>query len=148
MSVNTQGNDSGTDLVELISKEISLARDERRPTSRQQLAEIVNDRTGMPVPEALTLVDTYCDEKEPAIPYYLQEEFAIPWLKAIAVLNVVIGVAAIWYGVKVLRTTPPKPGWPWFSLGTIFCGLGVFAWVQSLERFAERRRKRRQANTR
>jgi hypothetical protein len=145
MSVNAQGKESGVDLVELIEKEISTARDERRPTSRQQLAEIVNERTGMPVPEALTLVDTYCDEKEPAIPYYLQDEFAIPWLKAVAVINVVIGVAFLWYGVKVLRTVPAKPGWPWFCIGTIFCGLGAFAWVQSLERFVERRRKRSQA---
>jgi len=140
MSSTTKGPEDNVDLIQLIASEIKESREQYRPTSRQRLAELVQERTGMPHAEATALVDTYCEENEPGVPYYLQEEFAIPYLKVIAVLNVLCGIAACYYGVKVLKTS--KPGWPWFCLGTTFCGLGALAWVKSLERYAARKRQR------
>jgi hypothetical protein len=142
MSSPTHGSDKGVGHVDIIQREIQKARDDRRPTSRQMLAEIINDRTGMPVSEALHIVDAYCENEEPAIPYYLQDEFAIPYLKFVAVIIALAGVGFFWYGVTQQRIG--KPAYVWYSLGTVVVGLGVFAWVQSLEKFVQRRRARRQ----
>lgn len=140
MSTPTKGPDHPVGHVDIIQNEIQKARDDRRPTSRQQLAEIIRERTGMPVNEALPIVDAYCEAEEPAIPYYLQEEFAIPYLKFVAIMIVVGGLFFIYYGVTEQRKG--RPAYVWYSLGTVVIGLGVFAWVQSLEKYVERRRKR------
>lgn len=140
MSSPTQGPETPATHLDIIQSEIKQARDDRRPTSRQQLAEIIRDRTGMPVNEALQIVDAYCEAEEPGIPFYLQDEFAIPYLKFIAIMIVLGGIAFIYYGVTVQRSG--KPAHVWYSLGTVTMGLGVFAWVQSLEKYVERRRKR------
>lgn len=141
MSSPAHGSDKGVGHVDIIQREIQKARDDRRPTSRQMLAEIINERTGMPVSEAVHIVDAYCESEEPAIPYYLQDEFAIPYLKFIAVIIAMAGIGFVWYGVTQLRVG--KPAYIWYSLGTVIIGLGVFAWVQSLEKFVKRRRARR-----
>jgi hypothetical protein len=141
MSSQGQGSDKGVGHVDLIQGEIQKARDDRRATSRQMLAEIMHERTGMPVSEAHHIVDAYCDAEEPAIPYYLQDEFAIPYLKFVAVIIAIAGIAFVWYGVTQQRLG--KPAYVWYSVGTVVIGLGVFAWVQSLEKFVQARRKRR-----
>ena len=141
MSSPAHGSDKGVGHVDIIQGEIQKARNDRRPTSRQMLAEIINERTGMPVAEALHIVDAYCEAEEPAIPYYLQEEFAIPYLKFVAIVIALVGIAFVWYGVMQQRLG--KPAYVWYSLGTVVIGLGVFAWVQSLEKYVKRRRQRR-----
>lgn len=141
MSSQANGSDKGVGHVDIIQREIQKARDDRRPTSRQMLAEIINERTGMPVSQATQIVDAYCEAEEPAIPYYLQDEFAIPYLKFIAIVIAMAGIGFIWYGVTQQRTG--KPAYMWYSVGTVVIGLGVFAWVQSLEKFVQRRRARR-----
>jgi hypothetical protein len=140
MSSPAQNSGKAVGHVDIIQDEIKKARDDRRPTSRQTLAEIVHERSGMPIAEALQLVDSYCETEEPAIPYYLQEEFAIPYLKFIAIMIVLGGIAFIWYGVTEQRKG--RPAYVWYSLGTVVIGLGVFAWVQSLEKYVERRKRR------
>ena len=130
-----------TDAITLIEREIYKAENERRPISRQMLADMVHASIGIPVGDAFTLVDQYCEEKAPGVPGYLAEEFAIPYLKVIAVLNVIIGVGALWYGIGVYQKGLAK--WPWWVCsGTIFIGLGVLFWVQSLEKYAARRAKK------
>lgn len=141
MSTPAHGSDKGVGHVDIIQSEIQRARDDRRPTSRQMLAEIINERTGMPVADALAIVDAYCEAEEPAIPYYLQEEFAIPYLKFVAIVIALGGIAFMWYGVT--QQQKGKPAYMWYSIGTVVIGIGVFAWVQSLERFVKRRRDRR-----
>jgi hypothetical protein len=116
----------------MVQGEIMLARSETRPTSRQQLADIVRERTGMPFNEAFAFVDTYCEENEPGVPGYLQEEFAVPYLKVVAVVNVLIGVFLIYRGVQLYHTE--RVSWGWYCGGVLFCGAAAFAWVQSLER--------------
>ncbi len=130
----------GEDAITLIQKEIAKAEFDCRPISRQMLAERVHTETGLPSADALSIVEQYCEEQAPAVPGYLQEEFAIPYLKVIAVLNVVVGVVVFWLGVNASRTG--KPIWPYLCIGTIFCGLAAFAWVMSMERYAARRAKR------
>jgi len=112
--------------------ELKVAREELRPTSRRALALVISNRIGMPFKEALDIVDAYCDEKEPAVPTYLSSEFVIYWLKAVAVANVAIGIAGIWYGVKLMKAG--QLAWPSLCLGTVFVGLGALAWVKSVEK--------------
>lgn len=140
MSPAMQQSGGAPDLVGIITAEIQKARSETRPTSRQELAEAVHRQTGMSVKDAFSFVDTYCDEHEPGVPGFLQEEFAIPYLKVIAVINALLGLGICYYGIGLRHTN--KPYYWWVCLGVVFFGLGVFAWVQSLERFAERRKRR------
>lgn len=142
MSIQTRKVEN-VDLVDLVAAEIARSREERRPTSRQMLAEYVQDKTGMILTDAVSFVETYCEEREPGIPMFLQEEVAIPYLKFIAIINVFLGLGFIAYGVNLLRSG--KPAHIQFSIGTVWAGLGVFAYVQSLEKFAERRKKRLQS---
>ncbi|MEZ0325664.1 MAG: hypothetical protein ACAH95_07140 [Fimbriimonas sp.] len=130
----------GEDAISLIEREIARAEFDCRPISRQMLAETVHTETGLTTSDALALVEQYCEEKAPAVPGYLQEEFAVPYLKVIAILNVAVGVTIFWFGVNAFRSKAAV--WPYLCVGTIFCGLGAFAWVVSLERYAERRAKR------
>ncbi len=139
MSTSTPQRQKPVDALSLLEREIRSADSDRRPISRQSLAELLRERTGIPNPDAVALVDEYCDEKAPGVPYYLQDEFAIPYLKVIAIINALIGGGVYWYGVTAFRAA--EPGWPWFCLGTIIVGLGVLAWVKSLERFVARKRK-------
>jgi hypothetical protein len=128
------------DAISLVQREIARAEDDRKPISRQMLADIVQEQLGLPHADAFSIVDRYCEDNAPAVPGYLQEEFAIPYLKVIAIINVIVGLGIFWMGV--LKWKQSNPIWPYLTVGTIFCGLGVFAWVQSLERYAERRKKR------
>ena len=141
MAIPANGSDKGVGHVDIIQSEIQRARQDHRPTSRQMLAEMINERTGMPVAEALHIVDAYCEAEEPAIPYYLQDEFAIPYLKFVAIVIAMAGIAFMWYAVTQQKSG--KPAYVWYSLGTIVIGLGVFAWVQSLEKYVQRRRQRK-----
>ena len=140
MSPTTPQN---TDAITLIEREIIDSENERRPLSRQMLAELVNQRTGMPVADAFTLVDGYCDDKAPRIPHYLQEEFAIPYLKVIAAINIAITLGVYYWGIQVSRKG--LPAWMYFTVGTLFLGLSALSWVKSLERYAERKAKSRRS---
>ncbi|CAN5447485.1 hypothetical protein BH11ARM1_BH11ARM1_05340 [soil metagenome] len=129
-----------TDVATLIQTEVMAAENDRRAISRQMLADMVKEKTGMPSGEVALLVDVYCDENAPMVPQYLAEEFAIPYLKVIAVVNVIVGIGAIYYAISLIQKG--QPGYVWLCVGTIFAGLGVMAWVKSLERYAARKAKR------
>ncbi|HSI73610.1 MAG TPA: hypothetical protein VK934_10585 [Fimbriimonas sp.] len=128
------------DAITLIEREIARAEFERTPISRQMLADLVHEGTSMPLSDALPLVEEYCEERAAWVPGYLQEEFAIPYLKVLAIINVIIGVVVFWIGVNAYRSG--KPVWPYLVAGTLVCGLGAWFWVVSLERYMERRKKR------
>jgi hypothetical protein len=99
--------------------------------SRQALAALVHRRTGMPLKEATVIVETFCEEKEPALPEYLQSEFAIGWLKVVAVGNVIVGGVFYFYANRAHEQHLPY--WFFLAIGTVFVGLGVLSWVKSLE---------------
>lgn len=141
MSSAIEESSEAADLVELIASEIRKAREDFRPTSRQQLADVVHARTGMPLADAFSLVDLYCDEHEPGVPGYLQEEFAVPYLKVLAVVNALIAVGLCYYGVTLYHTN--KPYWIALCIGVLFFGLGALSWVKSLEREYNRQKKTR-----
>ena len=130
------------DPLELIKAEVSRAESDRVPMSRQMLADRVHELTGMNAGEARLMVDDYCDAHAPAVPQYLAEEFAIPYLKVVAIINVVIALGLYYWGIQVFRAAK-QPAWPWWCVATIFVGLGALAWVKSLERFAARKKIRR-----
>lgn len=130
-----------SDPISYIEAEVAAAETDRRAISRQMLADLLHERFHLPVAEAFTMVDAYCDERAPAVPHYLAEEFAIPYLKVVAVINVVISLGLYYWGIQVLQKAK-QPAWPYFCIATIFVGLGALAWVKSLERFAARKRAR------
>jgi hypothetical protein len=130
-----------TDAIALIQQEISNAETERRAISRQTLADLLHLQVGMPHADAARMVDAFCDERAPGVPYYLQEEFAIPYLKVVAVANVLLGIGAFYWGITVFQKTKQTP-YTWLCVGTIFIGLGALAWVKSLERYAARKANR------
>ena len=141
MSSAIEESTGSADLVELIASEIRKAREEFRPTSRQQLADFVHRNTGMPVAEALGFVDLYCDEHEPGVPGYLQEEFAVPYLKVLAIVNALIAVGLCYYGATIYRQG--KPYWIPVCIGVLFLGLSALSWVKSVEREFSRQKKGR-----
>jgi hypothetical protein len=129
------------DAITLIEREIARAESERTPISRQMLADLLHEQTAMPLSDALPLVEEFCESRAAWVPGYLQEEFAIPYLKVLAIINVIIAVVVLWVGVNAYRSAG-KPMWPYLAIGTLICGLGAWFWVVSLERYAERRKKR------
>jgi hypothetical protein len=130
------------DALNLLSQEVSNAEAERRPVSRQSLTDMLVTSAGIPAGDASNLVHEYCDENAPAIPHYLAEEFAIPYLKVIAVVNVIVALGLYYWGIQVFRLGK-QPAWPWFCVATIVTGFAALAWVKSIERFAARKRIRR-----
>lgn len=120
------------DCIALVQQEIASAREQRRPMSRQGLATLVQKRTGMPPKDALAIVAAFCDEKEPALPEYLESEFVIGWLKVVAVGLVVVGIVFFFYAQKAHSRGDAY--WPYLLLGTVFVGTAVFSWVRSLEK--------------
>jgi hypothetical protein len=132
--------DSGVDALALIEREIREAENERRPISRQMLADLVHATTALPLADAVPLVDRYCDDNAPGVPQYLADEFAVPYLKVVAVANVILAVLAYWYGATTYQAG--KAAWPWLGLGTVVLAGAVWAWIKSLERYQERKTRR------
>ena len=87
------------DCLALVEQEIASAKEERRPTSRQALANLVQKRTGMPAKDAFAIVEAFCEEKEPALPEFLESEFVIGWLKVVAIGQAIVGI--IFFIVKI-----------------------------------------------
>lgn len=122
-----------TDPVDCVKQQIKLADDARNPISRYGLAEIVSERTGMPLDEAKLLVEAYCEEHAAYIPAYLSNEFGLLWPKVVAFIAAIAGLGVFWYAMTLRMDK--KPAWMWFAIGTIVFGLGVFTWVQNLESY-------------
>ena len=132
MATVDQPNSTQVDCIALVESEIAAARQERRPTSRQTLANLVVKRTGMPPKEALAIVEAFCEEREPAVPEFLESEFVIGWLKVIAVLQAIVGLVFFYYAKRAHESN--QPIWIYLMLGTILLGFAVLSWVKSLER--------------
>ncbi len=136
----TAGNDlqeASIDLAAVLNEEIEGARKERRAVSRQMLAKVVQIKSDLPAAEAMDYVQRYCDNESLPIPEYLAEEFAIPYLKVLAVVLVAVAIG-VFYWAMHLRSAG-KEAWPVFILGVLTCGIAVLLWVRSLEREATTR---------
>jgi hypothetical protein len=144
MASGIKTQEGSQDLIALVSQEILAARMATRPTSRQELANIVHERSGMPVSDAFEFVDRYCDEHEPGVPGFLQEEFAIPYLKVLAVFNAIVAIGLCYNGVRAYEAKSPH-WWAVVSFGVLFFGFSALSWVKSLEREVERNRKKAKA---
>lgn len=130
-----------TEATGVIESEIQLSRDERRPISRQLLADIIATRIGLKMDRAWLIVDEYCDEHEAAIPSYLSHEFNTHWPKVVGVLFAVAGLAAGWFGLKAVSAKAVS--WPFFVSATLLFGFGSLLFVRSLESFQRLQRERR-----
>lgn len=130
-----------TDPLDCVREQLKLSADTKTPLSRFGLAEIVSERTGMPVDQAQLLVDAYCDQYATHVPAYLGKEFNLFWPKVIALGFAIAGTAVLWYGMGLHRAK--KPAWMWFAIGTVVLGIGVFQWVRSLESYQRRAAEKR-----
>ncbi len=131
METVNQPSKEKVDCLALVEEEIATARKERRPMSRQALATLVHKRTNMPLKDAVSIVEAFCDEKEPGVPEYLESEFVIGWLKVLAVLQVIVGGVFFYYASRAHQRA--EPIWVYLVLGTVFVGVAVLSWVKSLE---------------
>ncbi len=117
---------------QLIAGEIAKMNDDRIPTSRQKLSQLVFSTFGIPIAEATKLVDEYCDDKAPGVPYYLQEEFESPYLKVMAIFSSIGGIGVLWYGAAIWRAA--KTSWPWFILGAVLVGTAGYCWFKTVQK--------------
>lgn len=117
-------------LEAILEAEIEEARAQMRPISRTTLAHMLHDQHFVSQHDAERFVDRYCDDKAPGVPTFLSNEFGTPYLKVVAVLNVVVAIALLVVGTRFLK--PGAPTWLGMGLGTLFLFAGVFAWARSL----------------
>lgn len=113
-----------------LANEIASARSDARPVSRFTLTRLLQSKFGVSAHDAERFVDRYCDEKEPAIPTYLSNEFGVPYLKIISILNVLLCVG--FYVVTLKFQRPGLSVWPGMVLGTLFLVGAVVMWAQSM----------------
>ncbi len=119
------------DPIEIVQAQFEASARALVPTSRNRLAKHLTSATGLTHKEALDCVDKYCDEKNLPVPAYLSREFAVGYLKVIAVLWVVGAIAVLLYGRNLhqQRITP----YGLWCIGAIMCGLAILFWIKSLE---------------
>jgi len=113
-----------TDPLDCLREQIKTATEGRMAISRYGLAEIVAERTGMPLDQAQLLVHAYCDEYASHVPAYLGREFNLFWPKVLAFVFAVAGTGIFWYGVTLrqVRRQCPEDGLRtayWFGLGSV-----------------------------
>jgi len=118
--------------IERIAQEIARAEYDRIPTSRQKLSQMVFAEFKIPLPDAANLVDEYCDEKAPGVPFFLQDELESPFLKIAAVVNSILGIGFLYYGAHQWRAQ--KPSWVLFVLGAVFIGLAGWSFFKILHK--------------
>jgi len=118
--------------LERIAHEINKAEYDRIPTSRQKLSQLIVAEFKFPPAEAADMVDEYCDEKAPAVPQYLSDEFESPFLKVMAVVNSVLAIASIWYGAN--RWHQQKTSWFWFVFGAFLVACAGYCWFKTVQK--------------
>ena len=135
MASTVDGIPISTEHIEFVKSEYEASRIALMPTSRNSLAKHLALKTGQPLKEALAVVDQYCEDNNVAIPDYLGKEFAVGWLKVLAIANMVLSLGMFWYG-RTLHMQHVQPYAVW-CVAVIFLGLAVLSWIQSLEKEAE-----------
>lgn len=126
-----EGQSPKEQAVERIAQEIGKAEMDRLPMSRQKLVHLVFAEFKIPMPEATLIVDEYCDENAPAVPFYLKDEFEFPFLKLMAVVNSLLGVGFVYWGSHVWRMQ--RPSWPWFVFGAFFVACAGYSWFKTIQ---------------
>ncbi len=122
---------SRTELEQTLTDEIARARAEARPISRLSLSRLLQSVHTINPHDAEKFVDSYCDEKAPYVPTYLSSEFGVPYLKVLAIINLVLAVGLAITTAMVLS----HGGYAfliWLALTLLFFGGAAFCWVQSV----------------
>lgn len=115
---------------ELISQELEAAKLRLQPISRRRLISIVSKKFSMPVHEAESLVEAYCEERAPYTPEYLGKELFLPYVKLMALLISIVGIAAVAWGAHLWHIH--ETSWPFFIAGCIAFGFGGTGLVKAL----------------
>ncbi len=117
--------------LERIAQEIAKADQDRVPTSRQKLSQTLAAELKLPGSEANRLVDEYCDDKAPGVPFYLQDEFAKPYMKWSAIINSVLALIAAIYAANVMHNG--RMSWPWFALAAVLLAFAGFSAIRAIQ---------------
>lgn len=121
------------ELERFLFDEIQQAREENRPISRRELTLKLHQDKHLRPKEAFAVVEQYCDESAPMVPEYLSSEFAAPYLKVLAIVNSILGLAVMGYSATMMNVRG-KPWWIWALAGVALLGSSAFFWGRSLLR--------------
>lgn len=127
---------------DLISRELEAARLRLQPISRRRLVSIVSKSLDMSPHEAETLVEEYCDERAPATPEYLGRELFLPYVKLMALVISILGIAAVGWGASLWHHH--EVSWPFFVLGFVafvFGGIGLLKALRGEQEAAQEERE-------
>ena len=129
--MRTVADMSRQELEQTLADEIARARAEVRPISRLTLSRLIQSKHSVNPHDAERFVDTYCDEKAPGVPTYLSSEFGVPYLKVLAIANVIVCVAlAI---VTLVTMTRGGTGFLiWLMLTLAFLAGAAICWINSV----------------
>ncbi len=136
MPVFDDGSTLKDKAIEMIATEIAKADYDRIPTSRQKLGQLVSLNLAIPPAESYRIVDEYCDDKAPGVPHYLQDEFATPYLKVLAVANSIFGIGTAFWASHLWKTG--KVSWPWFLLTAFLIGFAGYAFFKVVQKESEK----------
>jgi len=129
--MRTVADISRTELEQTLANEINRARSDARPISRLTLSRLLQSTYTITAHDAEKFVDEYCDEKAPYVPTYLSSEFGVPYLKVLAVINLVIAV-----GLSITTAIVMSHGGygflVWLGLMVAFFGGAAVCWLQSV----------------
>jgi hypothetical protein len=99
------------------------------------LAVLLGKNKTLSYRKASDIVNLYCDERAPAIPHYLGNEFMIPYLKMISLLPGALAVIVVIVTVVRFHSNVNAPGFLWgLILAGLLLTLGVLAYIRSLVR--------------
>ena len=117
--------------IALISVEIARAENDRAPTSRQRLTQLVITTLHMPPRDATQIVDSYCDTDAPSVPHYLQEEFTNPYLWIMASINTILGIGCLLWAAN--RWQSRQPSGILFILAAVLILAACLAWFKTVQ---------------
>lgn len=117
----------------IIFEELMAARAANRPVSRHMLSQKLHESKGLPPKQAFALVEVYCETEAPSTPEYLDKEFMVPYLKAMAITMAVLSVLVMWFSAA--EVMGGKRIWMWgFAAGAVLILMSLSGWIKSLWR--------------
>lgn len=116
---------------EVIERELERARVELRPISRRSLREVLVKELHLQPKDAEVAVDSYCEERAPYTPDYLNSEFILPYIKLAGLVFGVIALGLIAWGMDLWKQRLPH-SWPFFVGGALLFTLSAVGLLKAL----------------
>ena len=121
---------------DVIERELERARVELRPISRRALREVLVKELGLQPKDAEIAVDSYCEERAPYTPDYLNSEFSLPYIKLAGLVFGIIALGLIAYGANLWQQHQPH-SWVFFVIGAVLFLLSAVGLLKALRQERE-----------